>query len=193
VTVTPLFPPGDNVIFAHSSFFRRPALPGNIYPDLPTPAQVREQARLLGIINDATDNGNVAKLVPFPSHGLLVKYGAGDGNGSGGVSAAEGKAMALVRRSLEQAVGGGVPVPVPEVFGWRRDAGTGERFVYMDLPEGEVLEEKWAGMSEVEREAVCTQLRGWVREWRRLRLGGVGFVGTSPCLCLIVGRDSAGC
>jgi hypothetical protein len=189
VTVTPLFPPGDNVIFAHSSFFRRPALPGNIYPDLPTPAQVREQARLLGI----TDNGNVAKLVPFPSHGLLVKYGAGYGTGSGGVSAAEGKAMALVRRSLEQAVGGGVPVPVPEVFGWRRDAGTGERFVYMDLPEGEVLEEKWAGMSEVEREAVCTQLRGGVREWRRLRLGGVGFVGTSPCLCLIVGRDSAGC
>ena len=157
---------------------------------MPTPAQVREQARLLGI----TDNVNVAKLVPFPSHGLLVKYGAEDGSGSGGVSAAEGKAMALVRRSLEQAVGGGdVPVPVPEVFGWRRDAGTGERFVYMDLPEGEVLEEKWAGMSEVEREAVCTQLRGWVREWRRLRLGGVGFVGMSPCLCLIVCCDNAGC
>jgi hypothetical protein len=70
-------------------------------------------------------------------------------------------------------------VPVPEVFGWRRDAETRERFVYMDLPVGEVLEERWAGLSEVEREGVCTQLRGIVAEWRRLRLGGVGFVGTS--------------
>ena len=139
---------------------------------------MREQARLLGI---DTTLKNAAKLVSFPSHGLLVKYGA-EAEGvvtGGGVSVAEGKAMALVRRTLEQAAGGdgGVLVPVPEVFGWRRDAGTGERFVYMDLPEGEVLEERWAGMSEVEREAVATQLRGWVREWRRLRLGGVGFVG----------------
>jgi hypothetical protein len=54
----------------------------------------------------------------------------------------------------------------------------------MDLPEGEVLEERWAGMSEVEREGVCTQLREVVAEWRRLRLGGAGFVGEFGSLAL---------
>jgi hypothetical protein len=174
VTITPLFPPGDNVIFAHSSFFCRYIYSPN--PELPTPAQVREQAAALGI----TDEG--AKLVPFPSLGLLVKYGPElDNNAGGCVSAAEGKAMMLLRRALPSLLPEreGVPVPVPEVFGWRRDAGTGERFVYMDLPHGEVLGDRWAGMSEIEREGVCAQLKGWVGAWRRLRLGGVGFLGES--------------
>lgn len=185
--ITPLFPPGPNVIFAHSSFFSR-FTPAGTYPELPTPARVREEAARLGLVpaEGEEDDGREgrAKLVPFPELGLLVKYGpevvAGApyaGGGGVGVAPAEGKAMSLARRTLLDL---GVPserVPVPEVFGWRRDGETGERFVYMDLPEGEVLEERWAGMSEVEREGVCTQLREVVAEWRRLRLGGVGFVG----------------
>jgi hypothetical protein len=95
----------------------------------------------------------------------------------GGVSAAEGKAMMLLRRALPSLVERAGEVPVPEVFGWRRDAETGERFVYVDLPRGEVLAQRWAGMSQTEREEVCAQLKGWVGAWRRLRLGGVGFVG----------------
>ncbi|KAK3297791.1 uncharacterized protein B0H64DRAFT_416719 [Chaetomium fimeti] len=183
--VTPLFPPGDNVIFAHSSFFSR-FTPAGTYPELPTPARVREQAVRLGLVSQNGDGDGAeggARMVPFPELGLLVKYGrevvgAGNGGFVGGVAAAEGKAMSLARRTL---VDLGMPaglVPVPEVFGWRRDAESGERFVYMDLPEGEVLEDRWAGLSEVEREAVCTQLRDVVGEWRRLRLGGVGFVGS---------------
>ncbi|KAH6851061.1 hypothetical protein B0I37DRAFT_397140 [Chaetomium sp. MPI-CAGE-AT-0009] len=165
--ITPLFPPGDNVIFAHSSFFAR-FTPAGTYPELPSPARVREQAVRLGLVSESEDGeGEGARLVPFPELGLLVKYGR-----------ELGKAMSLARRTLLDL---GVPaaaVPVPEVFGWRRDAERRERFVYMDLPEGEVLEDRWAGMSEVEREAVCTQLRDVVGEWRRLRLGGVGFVGS---------------
>ncbi|KAK4101130.1 hypothetical protein N658DRAFT_450169 [Parathielavia hyrcaniae] len=195
ITITPLFPPGDNVIFAHSSFFTRrrhhhhSPLPTAFShstttptPDLPTPAQVRDEAARLGISTTTTNEGpgsNGAKLVPFPALGLLVKFGPG-------VSAAEGKAMMLLRRALASSLSssssegnGEVLLPVPEVFGWRRDAGTGERFVYMDLPEGEeVLEERWGRMSEGEKEGVCVQLREVVRAWRRLRLGGVGFVGS---------------
>lgn len=68
-------------------------------------------------------------------------------------------------------------LPVPEVFGWRAEGG--ERFVYMGRPEGQLLAERWEGMSAAEREGVCVQLRAAAREWRRLRQGGVGFVGRS--------------
>ncbi|KAK4139426.1 uncharacterized protein C8A04DRAFT_15890 [Dichotomopilus funicola] len=204
IEVTPLFPAGENVVFAHSSYFTRaiPLAPfGSSYPDLPSTARVRGEAARLGLLPSA-EGGPAVKLVPF-GHGsagglrLLVKYGpdldtpahvrgVGHGRGvysggEGGVSAAEGKAMMFVRRiqdgmamdvEEEESV-----VPVPEVFGWRRDAETGERFVYMDMPEGDLLEERWAGMSEVEREVVATQLKGIVAEWRRLKLGGSGFVG----------------
>ncbi|KAL2171807.1 hypothetical protein VTG60DRAFT_1504 [Thermothelomyces hinnuleus] len=198
VTVTPVFPPGDNVVFAHSSFFTRPAPAAGTryyysqYPDLPAPARVRAEVAAAaagrgteGSAGGAAAGASEAKLVPFPALGLLVKYGP---EGVAGVSAAEAKAMLLVRRALMAAslasgpspapVSVSVPVPVPEVFGWRRDAETGERFVYMDLPQGEILEDRWAGLSEVEREAVCAQLRDVVAEWRRLRLGGVEFVGS---------------
>jgi hypothetical protein len=47
----------------------------------------------------------------------------------------------------------------------------------MVMPEGDVLADRWEGMSEMERGGVCTQLRLIMTEWRRLRLGGVGFVG----------------
>ncbi|KAL2195935.1 fungal-specific transcription factor domain-containing protein [Corynascus similis CBS 632.67] len=182
ISVTPIFPPGENVVFAHSSFFSR-FTPAGTYPELPSPARVREEAARLGIAAaaEAAEGGDGggksarAKLVPFHALGLLVKYGTEITR----MSPAEGKAMMLVRRMLTLASSSsGVPVPVPEIFGWRRDAEVGERFVYMDLPEGEVLEDRWAGLSEVEREGVCTQLRDVVAEWRRLRLGGVGFVGS---------------
>ncbi|KAK4155844.1 hypothetical protein C8A00DRAFT_41578 [Chaetomidium leptoderma] len=106
------------------------------FPDLPTPAQVRQEAARLAIVLPApTGNGAAAAaLVPFPSRRLLVKYyhgcpGAdynGNGHGGDGVSAvaAEGKAMTLVRGTLLSAAAcAGAPVaaaeevPVPEVFG----------------------------------------------------------------------------
>ncbi|KAL2116559.1 hypothetical protein VTJ04DRAFT_8727 [Mycothermus thermophilus] len=182
LTITPLFPPGENVIFAHSTFFRRPALPGNIYPDLPTPAQVRAEAGLMMMATDDDNSNSTHQTVMttvFPSHELLVKHGMG-------VRAAEGKAMILAWKTLVDAdaadagksgiLSDGRP-PVPEVFGWRKDPATGERCVYMEMPRGDVLEERWAGMTDLEREVVCAQLKGLVREWRRLRLG-VGFVGS---------------
>lgn len=229
IPVTPLFPPGDNVVFAHSSFFyRSPAAS----PTLPTPSHVREQAFRFGytvatpttttnndnnpdnsqggnlvqvVLDDDHDTRNAsdkdrdsgAKLVAFPSLGLLVKYGV---EGGPGVGAAEGKAMMFVHRALQGLLSGEcgerggvvpVPVPVPEVFGWRRDAGTRERFVYMALPEGggEVLAERWEGMGQGEREGVCGELREVVRQWRRLRLGGAGFVGEFVSWFVLTGQE----
>ncbi|KAK4133227.1 hypothetical protein BT67DRAFT_59967 [Trichocladium antarcticum] len=159
VTIS-IFPPGDNVIFAHSSFFARRAAAA---ADLPTPAEVRQHAA--AVLHPAEDTTTITH-VPFPALGLLVKYGAGVR------AAAEGKGMLLLRRYLDADAdvdvdvdgsgGAGMGAVVPEVFGWRRDGGEG--FVYMALPEGE-------------RVRVCEALRAVVGGWRRLRLGGEGFVG----------------
>ncbi|KAL2016244.1 hypothetical protein VTK56DRAFT_4020 [Thermocarpiscus australiensis] len=180
--ITAVFPPGDNVVFAHSSYFRRDR-PSSLcrhpsFVELPSPAQVRHEAIRLGIpsegegVETKTPRGT-ARLVPFPSLRLLVKYGSG-------VSAAEGKCMLLLRRLLSGSgptTGQGLAVPVPEVFGWRADGG--ESFVYMSLPEGVLLEEAWDGMSEAGKEKVCGQLRDMVAGWRRLKQGCAEFVGRS--------------
>ncbi|KAK0702745.1 hypothetical protein B0H67DRAFT_558358 [Lasiosphaeris hirsuta] len=162
IPVNLIFPSGDNVIFAHSSFFKHPC-----GADLPTPAAVRSEAARLfeqGYLPVAA----TSRLVPFPSLGLLVKYGAD-------VSTTEAKCLLLLRRLLSSSV------PVPEVFGWRRDGD--ERFIYMELPDGMTLEERWAWMREAERKLVYEELRGMVNEWRRLRQGGreiVGSIDNSP-------------
>ncbi|KAK3304178.1 uncharacterized protein B0T15DRAFT_232028 [Chaetomium strumarium] len=226
IQVTPLFPSGDNVVFAHSSFFSRHhrraphGLPAPYWqqqqPDLPSPVQVRERAAAahLGPLLSTYHGGSHAQqqqqqeeggrkeeekgkeevLVPFPEFPvrLMVKYhyhrvgrngnsssssnGNWNWNGNGSQAASsEGKAMMLVRSVV---TGSEAAVVVPEVFGWRRDAGSGDGFVYMAMPEGDVLADRWEGMGEMERGQVCAQLRGVVSEWRRLRLGGVGFVGS---------------
>lgn len=188
IPINLLFPPGDNVIFAHTSFFRRyvPGRTTNV--DLPTPVLVREQAaRVHGLLYHGgpppPTETRRRMLVPFPELSLLVGYNTNIDNGA---AAAEGKAMMLLRRAMAGVGGGGgggsrVGIPVPEVFGWRREGGEG--FVYMELPEGEVLEERWSGMSEAEKGAVCAQLREMVGLWRRLRHGGVEFVGMRCAVC----------
>ncbi|KAK3360735.1 hypothetical protein B0T25DRAFT_447457 [Lasiosphaeria hispida] len=162
IPVNLIFPPGDNVIFGHSSFFKQPRS-----FDLPTPATVRsEAARLfeLGHFPVAA----TSRLVPFASLGLLVKYGVD-------VSATEAKCLLLLKRLLSDSV------PVPEVFGWRKDGE--EKFIYMELPEGMLLADRWLWMGEGERTMVCEELKGMVREWRRLRQGGreiIGSIDNSP-------------
>jgi hypothetical protein len=172
IKVSPLFPPGDNVLFAHSTFFRH-----HKTWNLPTPAQVRQEAARLGIVAPTATSPSEASpphLIPFSALGLLVKYGTEDV-----VSAAEGKALILLRGVLSSA-GSWLGEVVPEVFGWRADGG--ERFVYLSLPGGNgegltTLEERWAGMWDGEKREVSNQLREIVRAWRRMRQGTVGFVG----------------
>jgi hypothetical protein len=57
-------------------------------------------------------------------------------------------------------------VPVPEVYGWTEDGG--QRFIYMELIQGDTLEVRWRGMTEPERLAVCEELKDMVSAWRGL-------------------------
>lgn len=61
-------------------------------------------------------------------------------------------------------------VPVPEVFAWAEDEGQG--FIYMSLVEGETLQERWGNMNELERQAICVELKLMAKAWRTLTQDG---------------------
>lgn len=151
IPVNIIFPPGDNVIFAHSSYYRQ-------FRELPSILHVRTQAILAA---GRLPLPSPSYLVPFPDQGLLVNYGP-DAN----VSAAEGKNLVLLKQifKLDE-------VPVPEIFGWRRDAEHGERVIYTSLPVGNTLEDRWGGLTDGEKARVCVELRDMVKTWRRLQQG----------------------
>ncbi|KAJ3509266.1 hypothetical protein NLJ89_g5317 [Agrocybe chaxingu] len=65
-------------------------------------------------------------------------------------SAAEGQTLWALRQFLPE-------VPVPEVYGWRRDGDM--LFVFMELIEGETLHNGWKELSEHEKAQLCAQLR----------------------------------
>ncbi len=58
-------------------------------------------------------------------------------------------------------------VPVPEVFGWRIDGK--ETFIYMSLIDGSRLSEAWPTLTEDNKTAICTQLRGIVACLRKMK------------------------
>ncbi|KAH8647525.1 kinase-like domain-containing protein [Ilyonectria robusta] len=92
--------------------------------------------------------------VAIPSLGLLVKYG-------GDVTITEAQTQRAVRDLLQG------QVPIPEVFGWTKDAD--QIFIYMSLMDGETLQDRWSAMSEVERQAVCQELKHMAKAWRALK------------------------
>ncbi|KAK0670027.1 hypothetical protein QBC41DRAFT_364327 [Cercophora samala] len=160
IPVNLIFPPGDNVIFAHSSYFTRPKYA--FQPDLPGVPQVRGQA----ILSHGSLPLPSPYYLPVPQAGLLVKYGADTA-----VTSTEAKTLIALKRYLCD------KVPVPEVFGWRRDIETGERVLYLSLPsEGVTLEQQWPYLCDAQKEHVCLQIKNMVKSWRRLQPGGVEVV-----------------
>ncbi|KAK5654573.1 hypothetical protein OQA88_7202 [Cercophora sp. LCS_1] len=147
IVAAALFPPGDNVIFGHSTFFKQNS--GQI--DLPTPSAIRDAA-VQGTHNVQTSGEGITTM-PVPSLNLLVKYGPN-------VTITEAKCLLLLRRLLPQ-------IPVPEVYGWRKDAG--ETFLYMSLPQGITLAEGWPLLSEDQKTDICNQLKDIIDSWRRLK------------------------
>jgi len=135
----------DGITIIHeSSFFSQ-----HPHRRLPPPEEVRH-------VNagqpDALDDR--PPFVIYDRLGLIVKYGRG-------VSVLEARTQIMMRERL------GDQVPVPEVFAWGHNGD--EMFIYMALLVGETLEDRWPGMADPEREAVCTELRHMVRTWRRMR------------------------
>ena len=139
-------PRDENVTFQDSAFFTRP--PGV----LPSPAQVRAAAK------EADKNWKPLQSRPlpvrFPTMKLMVKYGSY-------IQVAEGQCLWAIRRLL------GDEVPVPEVYGWRRDGI--ETFIYMELIEGDTLEDRWGDLVREEKLDICAQLRRIVDTLRQLR------------------------
>lgn len=138
-------PQAGNETFYDSSYFSRPGA------TLPSPSEVRHRTQS----DPAAKNDSVTRPRPvkFPERQLLVKYGRE-------ISVAEGQCLWYIGRHLSD-------VPVPEIFGWRRDEG--ETFLYMSLVQGQTLEDRWDLLDESARDAVCKQLKIMVGSWRGLR------------------------
>ncbi|KAH7026643.1 phosphotransferase enzyme family protein [Microdochium trichocladiopsis] len=154
--------PGHMEVFPDSSFFKERRA-----STLPSPASIRAA-------NVASGHLRASYFVRpppviFPSLGLFVKYGAN-------VRIAE----AYTQRMLAERLSG--IVPVPEVFAWTEDQGQG--FIYMQLIDGQPLQDKWPGMSDTERRSVCSELKTMVSAWRGLTQDGeepfIGSIGERP-------------
>lgn len=123
----------------------------NHHLSLPSPADVRARGEQEGI--DITRSSR-PDPVRFPELGLIVKWGED-------VTIAEGQCLWFIKRHLQHSV------PVPAIFGWRRDQN--QTFLYLELVEGDMLASRWNGMTESERSSICEQLSGMIASWRRIK------------------------
>ncbi|KAK2591449.1 hypothetical protein QQS21_010858 [Conoideocrella luteorostrata] len=118
---------------------------------LPPPDKIRALNRESGHIR--ADSFDCPPPVRIPELGLLVKYGSH-------VTVHEAKTQMIIREKLLGRV------PIPEVFGWIVDGR--QVFIYMQLIQGETLEERWHNLDGAERRSICSQLGTMVAAWRSL-------------------------
>jgi aminoglycoside phosphotransferase (APT) family kinase protein len=85
---------------------------------------------------------------------LVVKYGPS-------LSIAEGQCLWAIQKSIGQ------EVPVPEVYDWCRHRN--DVFIYMQLVEGQTLEDAWDTLAENDRTQIHQQLRHILTSLRSLR------------------------
>ena len=137
-------PSKESVVFRDSSYFK------NSTGELPTPEEVRQKDIQ---VNDVRVRTERPPPIPFEDRGVVVKYGSE-------ITIAEAQCLWYFNRHMRD------EVPTPELFGWCRDGG--ETFIYMQLVEGDTLEQAWPSLRAEERAAICEQLRGCVKAWREL-------------------------
>ncbi|CAA7269377.1 unnamed protein product [Cyclocybe aegerita] len=130
-----LLPTEETAFFADSSFFKHHSL-----SDLPSPAKIAAAAL----------PGFSRHISLFPDLSLAVKRVKMTTRHR--ASAAEGQVLWALRRLLPDS-----EVPVPEVYGWRRDGDM--LFVFMELIEGETLHKRWEELEEHEKAQLCAELR----------------------------------
>jgi hypothetical protein len=143
-------PSEKEIYFRESSFIVQYGI-----EKLPSPAKIRSLQKVSG-------SGDPPPI-RFPETGLLVKYGHG-------ISIAEGQCLWAIRQFLRN------NVPVPEIYGWREDGD--ETFIYMELIDGDTLQERWTALSSVDRVHLCEELREIITSLRRLEQSpGEKFIG----------------
>ena len=151
-------PTEETVFFQQSSFFHHHTL-----ADLPTADEIRRAAL----------PGYFRQLSLFPSLSLAVKCVRVTVRHR--ASAAEGQTLWALRQFLPQ-------VRVPEVYGWRRDGE--ELFVFMELIEGEMLEDRWKDLGEDDKTRICAELGAMLRALRCLeRPAEEEFIGEEYLFC----------
>ncbi|RAK86216.1 phosphotransferase family protein [Aspergillus costaricaensis CBS 115574] len=134
------------MIFPESSFFQEGRAPA-----LPSPAEVRDLNVKTG--NVAATNLNYAPSVIILSLELVVKYGLS-------VSIVEAETQIMLREDFHGRI------TVPDIFGWTED--DGQTFICMSLIEGVTLADRWGGLSDDEKRAICEELHRFVGLLRTL-------------------------
>lgn len=64
---------------------------------------------------------------------------------------AEAQCLWIIKTTL------GDNVPVPEIYGWRKDGN--DVFIYMQLLPGYVLKDQWEFLTVLEKTSICDHLR----------------------------------
>lgn len=148
-----MLPSDSSVVFKESTYFSE----NGPNSSLPSPAIVRAAQKARHLSRSMT--------VRFEDLKLVVKYGRE-------ITIAEALCLWAIRQLLPD------QVPVPEVYGWCEDGG--EFFIFMELIQGESLENKWESLSKLEKIDVCGQLRVMLSELRSLKQDpGNQFLGGS--------------
>lgn len=142
-------PHQESMILQSSSFFQKNAK-GTVFP---SPEDVRS-AHQKSMQGQKALEPQAPHIVRYPSLGLCVKY-------SQRVHLNEARALFLVNRHL------GKSFPAPEIYGWRKDGA--DAFIYMELLEGEPLDDVWHLVPEVDRQAVCDELHAAISQLGTLR------------------------
>lgn len=151
-------PSGPSTTFRCSSFF----LQNGKNASFPTPLEIFARSAAQ---TPAYQDCKERPPVRFEELGLLVKFGS-----EPKVTITEGQCLWALRHALPS-------VPVPEIYGWTRDANF--TYLFMELVSGITLENIWCPLSRLERTQICTELQFMLKELRSLRQEtGQQFLGT---------------
>ncbi|KAH9209329.1 kinase-like domain-containing protein [Leptodontidium sp. 2 PMI_412] len=162
-----MLPSDSSVVFKESTYFSE----NGANSSLPSPAEVRSAQTARHLSRSMT--------VRFEDLKLVVKYGEE-------ITIAEALCLWAIRQLLPH------QIPVPEVYGWCEDGG--DFFIYMELIQGETLENKWESLSKPERIDVCGQLRAMLSELRSLKQDPenqfLGHINRQPLLDIMFTDDA---
>lgn len=131
-------PHQESMVLTSSSFFQN----NPKGTQFPSPEEVRSAHQKSMHGHQALDP-QAPHIFQYSSLRLCVKY-------SQRVRLNEARALCLLHQHL------GRSFPAPEIYGWQKDGA--DTFLYMELIEGEPLDEVWHTLPEADRQVVCREI-----------------------------------